>query len=354
MAIAAELSRRYDSIVLLEQHQTFGLETSSRNSEVIHSGIYYPEGSLKARLCVEGAEMLYGFCNATSVPYKKTGKLIVAPEESEVRALNEIYDNGIKNGVEKISCLEREDIKKIEPDVNGVAALHLPHTGIIDSHGLMNKLYHIANANGVILSFNTKASEIKRHKEGFSIGINNKNYFLKSKVVINAAGLASDGIALLSGIDIDKEGYRLKYCKGSYFSYSKKSPIRTLVYPVPHTDLKGLGIHAVLDMSGRLRFGPDAEDVDSIDYKVDIQKKGFFYKGASRIIKNLDCDAFVPDMAGVRPKISGNGIKDFIIKHESDKELYGLINLVGIESPGLTASLAIAKYVGGLVDEILN
>ena len=350
LAIAAELSREYDDIVVLENHERFGQETSSRHSEVIHSGIYYPPNSLKAGLCVDGARLLYEYCEKHSIPHSKLGKLIVASDESEVTALQELYETGIQNGVKGLTLIEENEINKMEPNVNAVAAIYSPNTGIIDSHSLMSHLHRVANASGVLFSFNTEADFIEKQKNGYVIGIKNNNYKFASSIVINSAGLSADYVAELAGVDIDTAGYRLSYCKGSYFSYSRKSPIKMLVYPVPHKDLSGLGIHATLDLSGRLRFGPDAEYVDAIDYKVDAGKRDVFYESAKNYIKGLDKEALNPDMAGIRSKIKGEGIKDFVIKHEVSKGMEGFINLIGIESPGLTASLSIAKYVKNMVN----
>ena len=182
------------------------------------------------------------------------------------------------------------------------------------------------------------------------MGIKNNGYKFFSPIVINSAGLFADYVAGLVGIDIDRTDYRLSYCKGSYFSYAGKSPIKMLVYPVPDKDLTGLGIHATLDLGGRLRFGPDTEYVDAIDYRIDAGKRGLFYETAKKYIEGLDKEALNPDMAGIRSKIKGDGIKDFVIKHEVDKGMEGFINLIGIESPGLTASLSIAKHVKNIVD----
>lgn len=354
LAIAAKLSQAYEDIVLLEKHERFGQETSSRNSEVIHSGIYYPPNSLKARLCVEGAELLYEYGEKHSIPHSKLGKLIVASNESEVTFLQELYNTGLRNEVKGLTFWEQNEINKIEPSVKAKVALYSPNTGIIDSHSLMSHLYKLANASGVLFSFNTEVNFIEKRGNGYVMGIKNDDYKFLSSVVINSAGLSADYVAGLAGIDLDQAGYRLGYCKGSYFSYARKSPIKMLVYPVPDKDLTGLGIHATLDLSGRLRFGPDAEYVDFIDYKVDAHKRNIFYKSAQKIIKGLDIEAFNPDMAGIRPKIKGKGIKDFVIKHEVDKGMEGFINLIGIESPGLTASLSIAKYVKDIVDQFLN
>lgn len=351
LAIAAELSQKYDDIVVLEKHEKFGQETSSRNSEVIHSGIYYPPNSLKAKLCVDGAELLYEYCEKHSIPHSRLGKLIVASNESEATDLQELYDTGIQNGVKGLTLIEKDEINRMEPHVNAIAALYSPNTGIIDSHSLMSHLYRFANASGVLFSFNTEVNFIERRKNGYVIGIKNDSYNFVSSVVINSAGLSADHIAAIAGIDIDKAYYKLSYCKGSYFSYSRKSPVKMLVYPVPGKDLSGLGIHAALDLSGRLRFGPDAEYVDAIDYKVNAGKRDIFYESAKKNIKELDKEALNPDMAGIRPKIKGEGIKDFVIKHEIDRGMEGFIDLIGIESPGLTASLSMAKYVKNIVDK---
>jgi L-2-hydroxyglutarate oxidase LhgO len=356
LAIAAELSTKYDNIVVLEKHDAFGQETSSRNSEVIHSGIYYSEGSLKARLCVEGAEQLYNICNKHSIPYKRLGKLIVATEQSEFKILEELYKKGQKNNVKGLVIMDESDIKVTEPNTTAIAALYSPNTGIIDSHSLMKHFYNMAQGNGVLFAFNSEVNRLDREKDGFVIGIRQENYQFKSKLVINCAGLSSDYIAKLGGIDIQESSYKLKYCKGSYFSYAKPSPVKMLIYPVPHEELAGLGVHATLDLGGRLRFGPDVEYIEDIDYKVDANKKERFYKAALKIIPGLEKDAFVPDMAGVRPKLSGPNekAKDFIIRDETEKGFGGLINLIGIESPGLTASPAIAKHVQNIVGNILN
>lgn len=356
LAVAAELSSRYDNIVVLERYNTFGQETSSRNSEVIHSGIYYPEGSLKARLCTDGAGQLYEICERYSIPHKKLGKLIVATEELELKTLEGLHRKGQKNNIKGLVILNKNDVNKMEPNATAIAALYSPDTGIVDSHSLMKHFYNRAENNGAIFAFNSEANRLDRENDGFVVGIQQDDYQFRSKVVINCAGLSSDYIAKLTGIDIQKSGYELKYCKGSYFSYAKPSPVKMLIYPVPHEELVGLGVHATLDLGGRLRFGPDAEYIDAIDYKVDANKRDIFYKGASKIINGLEKDAFVPDMSGIRPKLSGKNEKarDFVIKDEAEKGLDGLINLIGIESPGLTASPAIAKMVADMVSRILN
>lgn len=353
LAIAAKLSEKYNEIVVLEKHDKFGQETSSRNSEVIHSGIYYPTGSLKAKLCVEGATLLYEYCEKYSVPFSKIGKLIVAAEEHEKDQLRELYSTGTQNGAQNLTLIDKDKVAGLEPNVNAISALYSPNTGIIDSHSLMESLYKTSSAAGVLFSFNNEVNFIERNNNGYLIGIKDDEYKFLSSIVINSAGLSSDYIAKLAGIDINNAEYKLRYCKGSYFSYAKKSPVKMLVYPVPHKDLTGLGTHATMDLSGRLRFGPDTEYIEVIDYKVDANKRDIFYEGASKIIAGLDKEAFIPDMAGIRSKIQGDGIKDFVIKHEGDKGLKGFINLIGMESPGLTSCLAVAKMVTNTVAEII-
>lgn len=353
LAIAAELAGDGGDIVVLEHHDAFGRETSSRNSEVIHSGIYYPPGSLKASLCVEGAALLYQRCRDAGIPHARLGKYIVATEEGERGCLESLFSTALNNGVDDVVMRDGRDVRSDEPAVRCVTAIFSPSTGIVDSHSLMADLYHRASAGGVLFSFNSTLSSIEKTGDGYILGIDEENYRFHSSVVINAAGLQSDRVAALAGMDVDNAGYRLRYCKGSYFSYEKPSPVRRLVYPVPHTDLMGLGVHATLDLKGRLRFGPDAEYVDEIDYRVDAGRRDAFFDGASRIISGLDREAFIPDMAGVRPKIAGEGTKDFVIRHEADRGLEGFINLVGMESPGLTACLSVARLVSRLVKEVV-
>ncbi len=356
LAIAAELSAKYDNIVVLEKHDSFGQGISSRNSEVIHSGIYYPEASLKARLCVEGAEGLYKLCERYSIPHKKLGKLIIATDQIEINTIEEFFEKGKNNNIKNLRLLDKQSVNKIEPNNNAVAAIYSPNTGIIDSHSLMKHFYNMAKDRGVLFAYNSEVILVNKQNKEFLVGIKQEDYHFKSKVVVNCAGLSADYIAGLAGIDIDDADYRLKYCKGSYFFYAKKSPVKMLIYPVPQKELIGLGVHATLDLGGRLRFGPDIEYVNAIDYNVNSNKKNIFYAGASKIIPGLEKMAFVPDMAGIRPKLQGHReeTRDFVINEETDKGLPGLINLIGIESPGLTASPAIAKYVRDLTEQILT
>lgn len=354
LAIAQELSKTYRDIVLLEKEKTFGQGISSRNSEVMHAGIYYPVNSLKAKLCVEGIDYLYAYCKENNILHSQIGKLIVASETCEIPALEKLLDQGKKNGAKNLEYLSKEEVKKIEPNVNAKAAFYSPFTGIIDTHSFMKQLYNQAMDRNVIVCFANEVNKIEFKKQSYHIGLVNQDYSFSSRVVINSAGLFSDCVAQLVGLDVEALGYKLSYYKGSYFSYLKPSPVKHLVYPLPHENLTGLGIHATLNLSNTLRFGPDAEYVDELDYNVEGNKKIDFYQRASKLINKLDHAAFSPDMAGIRPKLKGEIVRDFIISHEEDKGYNGFINLIGIESPGLTASLAIAKYVRNIVDKVLS
>jgi L-2-hydroxyglutarate oxidase LhgO len=353
LAVAAALSRCGDDILVLDRHETFGQETSSRSSEVIHAGIYYAPGSLKALLCVRGRELLFERCAVRGIPARTVGKLIVAAAGEEGR-LRELLANGEANGVGGLELLDGPDAVRLEPAVRAAAALNSPRTGILDSHALMKSLHDEAVTGGVIFSFGSEVDHLDRAGGRWEIGVGGDDYRVASRVVVKAAGLAADRVAALAGIDTDAAGYKLRWCKGTWFSYAGCSPVARLVYPVPHADLAGLGVHATLDLAGRLRFGPDTEFVDELDYRVDEGRRDAFFAGADTIIRGLDRDSFMPDMAGIRPKLAGEGVRDFVIRHEADRGLPGLINLVGIESPGLTACLAIAERVRDLAAECLG
>jgi L-2-hydroxyglutarate oxidase LhgO len=282
--------------------------------------------------------------------------LIAATDASEVPILEKLFARGLRNGANGIRLIDKADIGRIEPDVSALAAIHSPGTGVLDTHSLMKHLFNEARSAGAMFLYGAEASSIEKDKNGFMVGIKPEGAKVRVRVVINSAGLMSDRVAELAGIDIDRAGYRLKYCKGSYFYYSKASPVNTLIYPVPHEGSAGLGIHATLDVAGRLRLGPDAEYMGSIDYNVDAGKAELFYEKASRMITRIEKNALVPDQAGVRPKLYGPNekVRDFVITEEGDKGLDGLINLIGIESPGFTASPAIAAMVEKLVKGVLN
>jgi len=355
LAIAAEIAGKTGNVVVVEKNVTFGLETSSRNSEVIHSGIYYTPGSLKAALCVEGAQRMYALCERHAIPFKKTGKLIVAMNQNEIASLESLYRNGVQNNVPDLHMIDAQGMAAFHVRCRAVAALYSPHTGIVSSHAVMKHCADYAQSRGATIAYNSNLISIQNKQGLFELTIEEDNYTFASRIVINCAGLSSDKVAEMAGLDIDKKAYRLNYCKGSYFHYTQHYPLPVLIYPVPEKKLTGLGIHATIDLAGRLRFGPDAEYVSAINYDVDAGRCNMFFESASGMLTGLDCHAFQPDMAGIRPKLSGpgDGVRDFVIADEADEGLPGLINLIGIESPGLSSSLAIARMVGNMVQSYL-
>ena len=261
LALAARLSRRFRDLVIVEKQDSFGRETSSRNSEVVHGGMYYPVQSLKARLCVQGRGLLYRFCEETKVPFRKTGKLIVACAESELPALEKILRQGNENGVEGLSMLDSRGIAAREPECRGIAAVYSPETGIIDSHRLMQAFLHLARENGAVAAFNSEVTAIRKFSGGYVTRILSAGEAIEffSPVVVNSAGLDSDSIAGMAGFDVDALEYRLHYCKGQYFRVpaAKARRVKGLVYPVPSPSAGGLGVHATPDLGGGLRLGPD-------------------------------------------------------------------------------------------------
>ena len=359
LAVAAQVAGRDREVYILEKNDTFGKETSSRNSEIIHAGIYYPEGSLKAETCVAGNAMLYELCHQCGIGHRKTGKLIAATNDEEAGKLEALLEQGRRNGVMGLAMLSRREVKELEPNVEAVAAIFSPSSGIIDSHALMRYFLSVAKERGARIAYRSNVIAIERLSDGYQVTLENGSepFPFKTEVLINCAGLSSHEIAQAAGIDIDRAGYRLFYCKGEYFSVgnSKNRLIKRPIYPVPQPSTGGMGIHATSDLEGRMRLGPNARYVDEIDYKVDESQKGHFYRSAKAFLPFIEFDDLEPEMAGIRPKIQGpgEGFRDFVIRHEQDKGLPGLINLIGIESPGLTSSPAIAEYVGDMVNEIL-
>lgn len=352
LAIAEALSARYDNVLLVEKRRTFGQETSSRNSEVIHAGIYYPPDFLKAGFCREGNRDLYKRCAERGVPHRRTGKLIVAVTDDEVEELWKIKEQAFKNGVTDLSFLSKGDVAHREPHIRVKEGLFSPSTGIVNSHALMNSFLIDAQSQGTVVAFNTEITAVDFDGRTYELETNGGEYRFKTNILINSAGLFADRIAALVGIDIDKAGYRLKYCKGNYFSASPSPKLQHLVYPVPPGDKEGLGIHATLDLGGRVRFGPDIEYTNSLDYIVNEDRRDCFHRAISRYLPHIRREALHPDMCGIRPKLQapGEGYRDFIISEESERGYPRLINLLGIESPGLTACIPIARHVSSLVE----
>jgi len=357
LAVASEVSSSSRSVIILEKNASFGEESSSRNSEVIHAGLYYPRGSLKATACVEGRRMLYDLCPAQKIGCEKIGKIIVATDERELELLEHVRKTAAGNGVD-LEPLTGEQVNKMEPYVRCRAALLSPETGIVDSHRLMEYFLDQARAQQADVVYQAYVKDLKKSEDGWRILIDNQGEQLEivSRIVINCAGLQADQIAQAAGIDIKACGYEQYYLKGSYFRLSDKyrGATKRLLYPVP--DKNSLGIHTVLDLNGGIRLGPDEEEVSQIDYHVEPGKRLAFFESVQRFLPKLAEDDLTPDMAGIRPQLrhpNETGFKDFIIREETDKNMTGLINCIGMESPGLTAAPFIGLTVARLVDHLL-
>jgi L-2-hydroxyglutarate oxidase LhgO len=356
LAIADCLSTQFNtsSIIVVEIHDGFGRETSSRNSEVIHAGIYYQPGSLKARLCVEGRKLLYTELEAHGLPFRRLGKLIVATEPDEEELLEGLLVTAEKNGVTDITFLGRARLRELEPRVHATMALYSPSTGIFDTHAFMKHLETRAQNNGTLFAYNCQVVGINRNTSGFEVAVadvDGSEVIIGCSVVINCAGLHAHEIAAYAGVDCTAAGYTVYYAKGEYFRVNGPAAgaVSHLVYPPPGA--ASLGIHTVLDLQGQMKLGPNAFYVDTIDYTVDESHKVEFLAAGKKYLPVLDQGTLTPDMSGIRPKLQapGDGFADFKIIEESARGLPGLINLIGIESPGLTSSLAIARYTAELL-----
>jgi L-2-hydroxyglutarate oxidase LhgO len=356
LACAEVLSAQYDGVLVLDKNPSFGQETSSRHSGVIHAGIYYPPGLLKARLCREGNRLLYEVCGERGIPHERIGKLIVAVTNDEEEELFALKDQAERNGVNDLVLLSERRVRSLEPDVNAKAGIFSPSTGIIDAHSLMRLFTVTAASNGAPVVFNSAVTDIRYDGRAYDVEINGGEYRFRTEILVNSAGLHADGIAALAGIDVEKEGYRLKYCKGNYFFASPSPLLRHLVYPVPQRQNEGLGIHATLDLGGRVKFGPDTEYVDDLDYRVNEARKESFFRSVVTYLPAVTVDSLHADTCGIRPKLQGPGepYRDFVIMEEGDRGFPGLINLIGIESPGLTACIPIARHVASLVERCLD
>lgn len=346
-AIAAQHS---GDVWLVEQHAGIGMETSSRNSEVIHAGIYYPPGSLKAETCLKGKNLLYDYCSRKSVPFLHTGKIIVASSVEDINRLQQISDNARESGVCDLEWLDSGELKKLEPELRGEVGLLSPSTGVIDSHRYMLALQQDFESAGGHLVLNSQVKLVGIGPEGIELELVGQNAGIFAKRCVNSCGLYASHW-LDSVVDLKSQAPQYRFAKGSYFSYGGRVPFQHLIYPIPQDG--GLGVHLTLDVAGQAKFGPDVtwleEGVDpaSIDFRVDENKKEAFLNAISAFWPKIDADRLQPDYSGVRPKLVGPGesAADFVIQTEADHGVPGLVNLLGIESPGLTASLAIAERV---------
>lgn len=344
LAIAAQFAKPGLNVFILEKNVSHGGGISSRNSEVIHAGIYYPEGSLKAGLCVEGRHLLYEIATQNGIPHRKTGKLIVATGPEENDEIEKLERTGRRNGVTALSLLSKKQVAQLEPHVKAPVALFSPETGIISSHHLMEYFLTQAQNNGARLVCRTSVTGIERESGNWRIFAKDDagaDFDFLSSIVINAAGLSSDMIANMTG-----GAYHLHYCKGDYCAVSgvKTGLVGRLIYPAPAKNHVGLGVHLTVDLNGQMKLGPDATYIERVeDYRVAPEKAICFYEHARKYLPFLKPENIHPDMAGIRPKLQGPGdpVADFIIREDAP----GFVNLVGIESPGLTASPAIARFV---------
>jgi L-2-hydroxyglutarate oxidase LhgO len=351
LAIAGRLARDGREVILLESAETFGTGISSRNSEVIHAGLYYNAGSLKARLCVDGKARLYEFCRSHGVAHRRIGKLIVATRDAEVAALEAIKSKAEVNGVMDLAWLDRAAARKLEPAIACVAALLSPSTGIVDAHGLMLALQGEAEAAGASVVFRAPAQGGAIEDDSILLNVGGAQPMtLRCQRLVNAAGLGAQPLArALRGLD-PRTVPPLYYSKGNYFSLMGKTPFPHQVYPAP--DDTWLGVHLTLDLGGRARFGPDVEWVDRLDYAVDPARADSFYEAIRRYWPGLPDGALQPAYCGIRPKLTPAGVTalDWMIQGPAAHGVPGLVNLYGIESPGLTSSLAIAEEVARLLD----
>lgn len=356
LAVAAELSKCNDAVFVLEKNLKPGQETSSRNSEVIHSGIYYPHGSLKAGLCVEGKKLLYDYCDLNQIVYSKCGKLIVSNSPEEVTILKDILSRARANGALDGKIIEKDEVMQLEPHIRAESALYFPTTGIIDTHGLIKQLEADAVNAGVEIVYESEVTNIQKIDGGYELTVSEQAgsvFNFTTKYLINCAGLDAEKIAIKAGIS--KKEYSVFYWKGEYFSLAngKHKLISRLIYPVPNKNTEGLGIHTTVDLSGRVKLGPNTVFLEnnSLDYSINHSHIRDFYLSARKYLPFLEEEDLVPDQVGIRPKLQkpGDEIRDFVIKEESDSGFPGFINLIGIESPGLTACLSIARYVSDLV-----
>ncbi|MBZ9997507.1 NAD(P)/FAD-dependent oxidoreductase [Mesorhizobium sp. BH1-1-4] len=348
LAIARALALSGREVVVMEKADAIGTATSSRNSEVIHAGLYYAPGSLKARLCVEGRRLLYTYCAEHNIGHRRAGKLIVASEPGQADGLRAIEANAKRCGVDDVELLTRSEAERLEPALTCAGALLSPSTGIIDSHGLMLSLRGDAEAAGASFAFLTSVAGATIETGGIRIDTrdaNGETFALAAGAFVNATGLDAQALAgRIEGFPGDFVP-RQWLARGNYFALPGRSPFSRLIYPVPVEG--GLGVHLTLDLAGNARFGPDVEWIDGVDYTVDPSRSAVFYEAIRRYWPDLADDALQPAYAGIRPKLSGPGqpAADFLVQGPADHGAGRIVNLFGIESPGLTASLAIADHV---------
>ena len=358
LAIASEVAREGRDVYILERNEAFGQEQSSRNSEVIHAGIYYEQDSLKTKLCMEGNRLLYELCEKNGIPHINCGKIIVATSEAEAEEMENLYAKASNNGV-TLQMLSRREMTQLEPNMKGIAAFLSPTTGIINSYALTKYFHDKAIMNGVQIAYKTEVTGIEKLTDGYNVHVREEAGIssLTSSIVINCAGLHSDRVAEMAGIDIGEADYALNWCKGEYYSVGgdKNKLINRLIYPVPMAI--SVGVHVCLDVDWRLRFGPLFFYVNDLSYKIDDSgREAILESSMMKALPFVETSDLEPESAGVMAMLQGEGddFRDFVIRHEHDRGLPGFINLVGIETPGMTSSPAISRYVSQMVNEILG
>ena len=353
LAVARAAALAGHEVIVAEQTKGIGNGVSSRNSEVIHGGMYYPTGSLRAHHCPRGRRMLYAFCASHGVPHRKCGKLIVATEDAEIGKMEAILKQGIVNGVEGFAMIDGAAARAMEPALTCVAALHSPETGIIDSHSYMRALQGDLEDRGGMIAFGTRIERITHTQAGWVVRYSGSDSGeLAVDAVVNSAGLGAQPLARNTEDYPQARVPRLVMARGNYFGYAGRPAFSRLIYPAPRID-GGLGIHVTLDLAGRMRFGPDVEWIDTEDYNVNTTRAQSFYGAIRRYWPALQDGRLQPDYAGIRPKLTGPGepAADFMIEAPAQHGLRRLVHLFGIESPGLTASLSLAdEVVGYLAD----
>jgi L-2-hydroxyglutarate oxidase LhgO len=344
LAVARALAMAGREVVILEAEDAIGTHTSSRNSEVIHAGIYYPRDSLKARTCVEGRDRLYAYCDERGVPYRRCGKLIVATDATQLDELESIRRKAHANGVTDVVRLSSAEARALEQELECAAALHSPSTGIIESHALMLGFLRDAERAGAMLALKCRFTKGVVRPGGTELYVAGAEPII-AKRVVNSAGLRAPSVARDIGGYPSALAPPELYAKGNYYTLAAPTPFSRLVYPVPEPG--GLGVHVTLDLDGRARFGPDVEWIDTIDYSVDPRRAARFYASIRRYWPGLPDDALEPGYSGIRPKISGRDAPaaDFVVQGPRAHGVPGLVNLFGIESPGLTSSLPLADAV---------
>lgn len=349
LAVARALALRGQDVVVLDRERFIGSETSSRNSEVIHAGIYYPPGSLKAKLCVAGRQMLYDYCRANGIKHRRAGKLIVATDPQHMAVLADIRATAEANGVHDLQLIDKAAALAMEPELSCIAALHSPSTGIIDSHGFMQALEaDIQNHAGQIALANGVGHVARMGEAGYALSLDGTEETVTTRNLVLSGGLHATTLA--AGLEGETyQAPKTLYAKGNYFSLSRRSPFSRLIYPVPERG--GLGVHLTLDLDNRARFGPDVQWIDAITYDVDPERANVFYAAIRTYWPGLPDNALRPDYSGIRPKVAPPGAPnaDFILHGPADHGHANLVALYGIESPGLTASLAIGEAVANLL-----